>query len=331
MVQMDSPVNILIAFPYFKKDIFEYLKTIPKTAYRLIVDSGAFTAWNIGKVINLDDYCRFLDSIDILRPFNAVQLDVFGEPDATWKNFLIMKQRGYDVMPVFTRGDTLERLEEMYSYTDYIMFGGITVGGKNLNYVKWFMEKNKGRKIHWLGFCNVDFVKFYKPHSIDSSSWASGGRFGNIPFYSGFGKSVAVNRKQLLTTPDPKIYKLAKRSGITKSEVALLQKAESWTNAWNFDLHKPVKGAANFFSAVCSVHRALDIEKHLGTRFYLAAGMGASHPSNIFAARNFLIERGVINGQVTDAKPCGSVKVAGKRGNRLPTAVRAGGSRELRE
>ncbi len=320
---MQSPVNILIAFPYFRKGPIEFLKTVPRDSYRLIVDSGAFTAWNIGKQINLDEYCRFLDSIEFLRPFNAVQLDVFGNPEQTWKNFLIMKQRGYDVMPVFTRGDTLERLEEMYSYTDYIMFGGITIGGKNINYVKWFMEKNKGRKVHWLGFCNTEFVKHFKPFSIDSSSWSSGGRFGNIHFYRGFGQTSAFNRKTLLEMPDKKIFAMAKRSGITHHEIALLREHESWVVTTNTpDLKTPQRGTAMLLSAVTFVHRAADIEKNIGTKFYLAAGT-EYQLDLIFSARNFLIERGILNGKLFDRSKYVKSKVTRRGRNRLPSKLLA--------
>lgn len=317
----NTRVNILIAFPYFKRAITEYLRDIPKDTYRLIVDSGAFTAWNIGKQINLDEYCRFLDSIEYLRPFNAVQLDVFGDPEGTWKNFGIMKSRGYDVMPVFTRGDSLERLDEMYRHTDYIMFGGITVGGKNLNYVKWFSENNKGRHVHWLGFCNVDFIKHYHPFSVDSSSWASGARFGNVAFYRGYGQLKTMGRKAFLTMPPDSIFKMAKTSGITKKEIALLQDRESWiTSEYVPSLEKPMKSTANFISAIANVHRAADLEKNTGTRYFFACVQGGSHPDHIFQARNFLIERGVISGHQT-RKPRTRTTVLRKRQDRLPSTV----------
>ncbi len=318
---MESPVNILVAFPYFKRGIIDFLKSVPRNSYRLIVDSGAFTAWNIGKQINLDEYCRFLDSIEFLRPFNAVQLDVFGSPEKSWKNYLVMKQRGYDVMPVFTRGESLENLEKMYSYTDYIMFGGIVTGGKNINYVKWFMENNKGRKVHWLGFCNTDFVKFFKPFSIDSSSWSSGGRFGNIHWYRGHGMTTGMNRKKLLSMPGPEVFTMARRSGIRHDEVALLREAESWIVTTNTpDLKTPQRGTAMLLSTITFVHRAIDMEKNLGTKFYLAAGT-EYELDLIFAARNFLIERGIINGELYQSKQRSRPKVIRRGKHRLPNLI----------
>ena len=291
---MNSPVNILVAYPYFKRPVLDFIKRQRRDTYRLIVDSGAFSAWNIGKQITLDEYCKFLESIGSISPFKAVQLDVIGNPEATWKNFLIMKKRGFDVMPVFTRGDTIERLDEMYEHTDYIMFGGIVSGEGNLQYIKWFMERNKGRKVHWLGFCNADFVKHFKPYSVDSSSWASGSRFGTIHLYKGFGHLTSFHRSKFLTHPSKKIYEIAKKSGIGDEEIALLQAKNSWIETTAVpSLIKPEKGTAKMLGCIASMHRAYDVEKNLGTQFYLAAA-AAHQLEMIFESRKFLIRKGII-------------------------------------
>ena len=129
-----NKLNILVAFPYFSQSIFKSLSEKDPSTFRLIVDSGAFTAWNTGKNINFNDYLKFLKTIPNNWDYKAVQLDVFGNAEATYINYIKMLQLGFkDIMPVFTRGDSLERLEEFYTYTDYIMFGGIVIGGENKN------------------------------------------------------------------------------------------------------------------------------------------------------------------------------------------------------
>lgn len=171
-------LNVLVAFPYWGALVTEQLKTLDRSEYRLIVDSGAFSAWNRGAKIELDDYCRFLDSISQFRPFYAVQLDVFGDPEASFRNLMVMRERGYDVMPVHTRGDSVEMLNRYYEMTDYIMFGGIVVGSENRGYVKWWLQQNQGRKAHWLGFVDVPFIKVYRPESADSTSWMTANIYG---------------------------------------------------------------------------------------------------------------------------------------------------------
>lgn len=268
------PANLLIAYPYFKKDLVVEMSCFPKDRRRLIVDSGAFTAWNTGKTISLDDYCRFLDSIDFLRPFHALQLDVFGDAKKTYENWRVMKARGYDVMPVFTRGDSLERLEEYYAETDYIMFGGIVIGGANANYVKWFLDQNKGRKCHWLGFVNMPFIKAYKPESVDSSSWISGEVYGRIDFYTRSGIMKGFNRKEVFESGDKfvEMARLAARLGLNGQEISLLRDEKSWHSitAHVPDLTKPGKGISAFCCALSYLVRGMAIEHHLGTKVYLA-------------------------------------------------------------
>lgn len=287
-------LNILTAFPYFKQDIIDTLSKWDHTKYRLIVDSGAFTAWNIGKTIEMEDYCRFLKSISHLKPFNAVQLDVFGNPEKTYLNFLKMKEMGFDVMPVFTRGDTLARLEEFYTHTDYIMFGGIVTGGKNKNYVKWFLNQNKGRKCHWLGFVNMPFIKAYKPESVDSSSWCGTGRFGQLFLYNGSGEISTYKRADLIKNREL-LEKDFLRIGITQSEIEPLKYEVSW-RGWQIgptEFKSPQKGYAQFISTLSHIKRMIDVEKKLGTKIYLAVG-NQVQLDLIKYCYNFLKERGAI-------------------------------------
>lgn len=263
-----TKINILVAYPYFCKPIFRKL-TERRSEVELIIDSGAFSAWNTGRVITLDEYCRFLESIESLRPFWAVQLDVFGDPDASWRNFEIMQRRGFTTMPVFTRGESMERLEEMYAATDYIMFGGIVIGGKNKNYVKWFLNRNHGRRCHWLGFVNMDFIKCYRPTSVDSSSWFYAARSGKMALYKGAGEVTIVDPKVILhgSKIPQEIVRCMYKVGASAADVALLQHQHAWHgNPWR----EKNKGMGIWFSAAAHILRAYEVEKNLGTKIYLA-------------------------------------------------------------
>lgn len=292
----ERKLNLLVAYPYLNtKANLALLSQVSRSRYNFIVDSGAFTAWNTGKEIRLDDYCRFLDSISHLRPFHAVQLDVFGDPDASHANLMTMQKRGYDVMPVFTRGDSLERLEEYYSITDYIMFGGIVIGGKNQNYAKWFLERNKGRKCHWLGFVNLPFMKKYKPESVDSSSWSSSARFGGLHLYMGGGKMKVFRKEAFREKPTSEMLLAASRIGIKYEELKLLASEVCWSRAWSFygdRWDQPIRGMAQFISTMAHLMRGYDIERQLGTKVYLA-GAGEIQNKTIFSALELLKERGI--------------------------------------
>lgn len=289
-------LNILVAFPYFKKSIYDLLNNKDPEKFRLIVDSGAFTAWNTGREINFDDYCKFLKTIPSKWEYKAVQLDVFGDAEKTYINYQKMLDLGFnDIMPVFTRGDTLERLEEFYTHTDYIMFGGIVVGGENKNYVKWFCEQNKGRKAHWLGFVNTDFMKKYKPYSVDSSTVFGTQRFGSMYVPTGYGELKVVRKKEFAKRPADWVIKGLMRSGCTMADIQLLSKSEAWAGGATQDTidGKILKGTASFMGIKGHVKRAVDVEKHLGTKIYFAVG-NASQLENIFSAYDQLIERNCI-------------------------------------
>lgn len=170
--------NVLISYAYWNDAFIDVLQK-EKKYVSLILDSGAFTARK-GKGIDFDEYCAFVKSppVDIDRYF---ALDVIGDWVATKKNLNKMIQRGLNPVPVFTRGTPIEELDEMYSVSDLVGIGGL-VWTNAKSYVKWIMSHVGKRRVHWLGFFDLDFVKHYKPYSIDSS-WASCPiRFGRLYF-----------------------------------------------------------------------------------------------------------------------------------------------------
>ena len=216
----------------------------------------------------MDKYMKFLNNLPKHWDYKAVQLDVFGEPEKTYINYLKMLDAGFkDIMPVFTRGDTLERLEEFYTYTDYIMFGGIVVGGKNQNYVKWFCENNKGRKAHWLGFAKPKFLKFFKPESVDCSSHLVTRRWGRLQLYKGFGHFEGFDKSFFNTRPSKKFIRLAKNLGFG-DQIKKLQDKEAWSGGYTDNT--TIKGTASYITSTCHVLRSIDMERNINTKIYLA-------------------------------------------------------------
>lgn len=288
-----NKLNILVAYPYFTKNVYKFLMDTDPSTFRLIIDSGAFTAWNTGKQIDMESYCKFLKTIPTSWERKIVQLDVYGNPEQTYTNYMRMLDMGYvDIMPVFTRGDTVERLEEFYKYTDYIMFGGIAIGGENRNYVKWFCDINKGRKAHWLGFVNVPFIKHFKPYSVDSSSASSTERYGFIHYTVGKGEMKSRHRKLFTQPPPQEFIKHIMKSGFTLKEILTLQKEESWNGKATAPNKNP-NGLASFITLTNHLKRAFDVENNLGTKIYLAYN-GSNGLQSAYESLKFLKERKVI-------------------------------------
>lgn len=228
---------------------------------RIMLDSGGYTMWSQGISISVDEYCQYLDKLPF-QPDYVIQLDVFGDDEKTFEYFETMQERGYNVLPVFTRGGTTERLESLYAETDYIAFGGIVVGGKNKNYVKWFMDQNKGRKCHWLGFTRLDFIKHYRPESVDCASWAvSAYSYGMVTIYKGSGQLAKFRKPQVLA--DPSLIKQADldRLQVSRNEAAMLSHKKGWHGG---------RSTSSFITACSYIKASFDIEKNLGTKCYLA-------------------------------------------------------------
>lgn len=190
MVVENFKAPLLISYAYFKDKLFgvdyEIIERVRRGEVKLLIDSGAFTAFTKGKHISLSEYLSFIDRLKAENiEFNYAQLDVIGNPQATSDNLLTMHRQGYcDTLPVFTRGERIEQLEDLYEMNDYIMLGGVAVGDTVKHYVKWFLERNQNRKVHLLGFTESNILAYYKPTSVDSSGSEASARFGGWPYYN---------------------------------------------------------------------------------------------------------------------------------------------------
>jgi hypothetical protein len=186
-------LNLLVAYPYMTADMVRLLND-NQTEIRFLLDSGAFTAWKAGKSINVDDYCRFIESLPF-KPWRYFTLDVIGDPVGSLKNYKIMLKRGFNPIPIFTRGEDVSVLEDYYKTSDVVGVGGLVGTRGNKGFVNGIMQKVGKRKVHWLGFTSHDYIKFYKPYMCDSSSWESGARFGACRVYAGRGRFITFSRK----------------------------------------------------------------------------------------------------------------------------------------
>ena len=288
---------VLIAYPYFTRQVHAFLAAQNKADYQLMVDSGAFTAKNKGTVIDVRDYGAFLQSLADLRPLHAVQLDVIGNPDATRNNLDAMQAAGHDVMPVFTRGDSLQRLDQLYKTHDYVLLGGVAAGESRHNYLAWFMRRNHGRKVHWLGFSQMQYAKHFKPYSMDSSGWTSGLRYGQGHLYAGQGKMLPFNRATIAGGLSFNILQAGRNVGLHAGHLAALQVAGSWAGGCVFPsddpLSLPSRGIAAFFTALSYVKLACECRVRVGTMYYLAVN-SELYMNTVFRAYAFLRASGCL-------------------------------------
>jgi hypothetical protein len=247
-------LNILVAYPYYKG---LDLTTLPDRT-RLVIDSGAFTAWKSGKPIALDDYCRFIEGLKT-KPWRYFSLDVIGDPHASMQNYETMLRRGFSPMPVFTRGEDFSVLEDYYKTSEVVGVGGLVGTPKNKQFVNKVMRHVNGRKCHWLGFTNRAFVMAYKPYMCDSSSHDSqAAMYGTLSVYLGRGRSVQLSCKDFAHPPQDVVIEALRKEGACWSQLA---KKEMWSGG---------KSVSRYLGAAFGLKESIELERIYSVKKFLA-------------------------------------------------------------
>ena len=177
--------NLLMSYHHYSKNKI-LVKKLISDGNDIFIDSGAFSAYNSGSYIDIDDYCKFL--IDVGATHYAA-LDVIGDAQKTLENQRYMEQQyGLKPIPTFHMGEPADfalRLAENY---DYIAIGGM-VFSEGIEY--WLdnlwadlLKINKNIKCHGFGMTNSKLIAKYPWYSIDSSSFKSGRRFGRLILFN---------------------------------------------------------------------------------------------------------------------------------------------------
>jgi len=151
----------------------------------LMVDSGAFTNWQLGKKIDINDYVNYLknDVAPTVQNYSAIQLDVIGEPVQTRKNLDKMCNENLNILPVFTKGEKYSELKELYKYNDYICCGGL-VGSQADTYINHLMKISPQSKLHLLGYGKQRQLKLLKPYSADVTNILDFFKFGKFSLWN---------------------------------------------------------------------------------------------------------------------------------------------------
>lgn len=248
--------NILIAYPYWKDEISQTLAA-NASKVRLVIDSGAFTAWKVKKPIKLDDYCRFIETLKV-KPWRYFTLDVIGDAHGTLKNYETMRDRGFTPVPIFTRGEDPSILDHYYQTSDLVGIGGLVGTSGNSGFVNGIMKRVAGRKAHWLGFTNLEFIKQYRPYMCDASTWETGGRYARIRLYMGNGQSTQIGKTDFLKPPPAAVVARMRYFGFEPSTFAQ-------TAAWHGG-----ESPNRLLSVASALAYSLDIQAQTGTLMFNA-------------------------------------------------------------
>lgn len=172
------------------------MKRMENKKVDLFLDSGAFSAWSQGAVIDIQDYIGFIKNHEASLTVYA-NLDVIGNPEATWKNQKSMEEAGLSPLPIFHYGTDIKWLNRYLTKGyNYIALGGMVPVPTQKLYPwldRLFSENltdHKGMpiiKVHGFGLTSLRLMMRYPWYSVDSTSWVMTSRMGSIyvPKYKG--------------------------------------------------------------------------------------------------------------------------------------------------
>ena len=182
---------VLESFAYFVPQQVQQVKNTKM----FLLDSGAFTfmSGNGGKV-NFDEYLEryiaFINETDI-RYFFELDVDsIVGYERVKDYRRTLERKTGRRCIPVWHKSRGLDEYKRMVKEYDYIAIGGIASGDIKRTEYKYFTPllnyaHHAGCKVHGLGFTNTELLHKYPFDSVDSTSWISGGRYGQVYRFDG--------------------------------------------------------------------------------------------------------------------------------------------------
>lgn len=168
------PVDALVSFHYYRRDDLMQAVTGPGHL-RLIGDSGAFSAWSQGAPVQLNEYAAWCLKWRQVLCWVAA-LDVIGDPEATRRNWLIMRDDyGLDTIPTLHAGSDPGHLD-VYAAAgvDYCGLGGLV--GIAPRAFRWLIsvfryarDNHPQMRFHAWGVTNRQILEALPFYSADSS------------------------------------------------------------------------------------------------------------------------------------------------------------------
>lgn len=197
-------IYVLESYHYVIKQ--EWMFPLFKEFKGFLLDSGAFTFLNAlkGKIIDWEQYVinygNFIKQHDIKHFFELDIDPIVGLKEVERLRDLLEKTAGRKCIPVWHKSRGLEYWKQMCKNYNYVAIGGIVTQeikrseyGVFLHLLSIARESNT--KVHGLGFTNLKGMEKYKFHSVDSTSWLSGNKFGAVYLFNG--KTITKQNKQI--------------------------------------------------------------------------------------------------------------------------------------
>ena len=185
-IRQAKPPRLLLSYFYFRrKDLQAFIDAI---GYRpeIMIDSGAWSAFNSGVEISVVNYMKYLErNRDLINHY--ISMDVIGDSDLSLYFWLIMRKKGFDPIPVYHYKEDEKFLRYYARRANKIAIGG-TVPEPNkttvADWVRLLVWTYPEINFHLLGSSSRKIIDTVDLDTVDSSTWimqAMNGRPEHIP------------------------------------------------------------------------------------------------------------------------------------------------------
>ncbi len=186
-MSLPHSLNILWSYAYLKSANSYRIIDVLTSCSNVLIDSGAFTAYQTGKEITIDQYIEACKRYFHGRVWQYIMLDKIKNPAGTRMHLKKMYEAGLTPMPVWVVGMEESEVKDLVAYNPHICVAGGVGSGDDFAHYRYqaaFRASEKTAKIHSLGFLRWPDVFRLPLFSGDSSTYSNGSRWGVFARFS---------------------------------------------------------------------------------------------------------------------------------------------------
>lgn len=193
-------------FSYEDKKVYQQVEHLSKyrdEKFLILIDSGAFSAWNRGLKIDINHYVEFIEKIKKIATIHDIyfiNLDVIPHVKGTKptkeqivaacekgiENYHYIKSKGHSTIHTFHQFEDLKYLDLIATECNDFNYIGISpandqsIESRNQWLSSVYNKIKNSTRTHVLGLTAKDSLEKFPCYSADSSSWINVGRFGEL-------------------------------------------------------------------------------------------------------------------------------------------------------
>lgn len=175
VIKKVRPPRLLCSYWYFKNKPLADFCTELGYRPKIMLDSGAYSAFTKGKNVNLLDYMAYIDA-NRWYIESYISLDVIGNEPLTYRIYQLMRANGSNPVPVVHYGRDAKEILQRYRLLNVgqIALGGTVPIRDKCEVARWcedMKQRHPRARFHLLGSSSQKLLQSEALASCDSSSW----------------------------------------------------------------------------------------------------------------------------------------------------------------